>query len=439
MASGRDRPINLLQVSDIHFQSGVSETALDPFTNARRALIVDVETLVAKYGPVDRIIVSGDIAFAGKTEEYEMALRWLLPLCSAAGADLGKILVVPGNHDIDCDTIHATPVIEMVQQSLRTAGLSENEAEARKYLLNRESVEVLLRPHLAYNEFAARFECHISGPEGLHWEKAELPLNDGRKLVIRGMTSTLCSDWKKDADGNLFINRSQYEIFSDPSCVFVVVSHHPPEWTSARDAMNDGLRAAAIQLFGHKHLLRPMRHGDSVRIGAGAVQPEGEGRAAIAAFGYSMLQLRVEDGSDRSPTLVVTVLPRRWASQPPPRYEADRGVDGSEEWIFKLPLPRWTGAAPAVAAQPAPAPPEQRSAAMPEDPDRFAETRSLFLRFFALPYSRRFEICGKLNVVVEDDRGLPDYEKFVRALRRAIDGGRKQELAQAISEAEARG
>ena len=425
----------LLHLSDIHFNAEESGTALDPHKLARHELVSDAAALAAEHGPVDAVVVSGDIADAGGSDEYELALDWLDGLCKEIGCDLGAVLTVPGNHDVDCRVIHANPMIEIAQNALRSADDTNREEFSRKYLLHRESVETLLRTHSAYNEFAARFECHIAGPDGLHWER-DLRLNDGSTLKLRGMTSTLCSDHARDAYGNLFINENQYQFFSEPHIVYGVICHHPPEWTSVSDKMEDGLAATRLQLFGHKHVLRPRRVGDAIRIGAGALQPDGSGVDHLRA--YSMVKLSV-DAPDNRRELVVDVLPRRWKSQPPPGFEAERNGNGNEVWQYRLPLPMWTAPSTISESQPmANNSRELNDQDIEAERDPAADARALFIKFFELPYSRRWQVCGSLDLLRDEDRELPDYQKFVLALRRAIDSGQSDELARAIAEAETR-
>ena len=425
----------LLHISDIHFRADESGTPLDPHKLARHELLKDASSLATDHGPVDTVVVSGDITSAGRPEEFELARVWLGQLCDAIGRDLSAVVTVPGNHDVDCRTIHDNPMIEIAQDALRTADDTNREEFSRKYLSHRESVETLLRTHSAYNEFAARFECHIVGPDRLHWER-DLRLNDGSTLRLRGMTSTLCSDHARDAYGNLFINETQYQFFSEPHVVYGVICHHPPAWTSVRDEMEDGLTATRLQLFGHKHRLRPERVRDALRIGAGALQPGGSSVEHLRA--YSMVKLSV-DAPNNCRELVVDVLPRRWKSQPPPGFEAERNGKGNEVWQYRLPLPMWT--APSTIPEDQPMANNSRELNDQEfeaERDPAADARALFIRFFELPYSRRWQVCGSLDLLRDEDRELPDYQKFVLALRRAIDGGQSDELARAIAEAKTR-
>ena len=97
--------IVIVHLSDIHFRHPICATNRDPDKPFRTRLIQDARQRVQAIGHVDAILVGGDIAFAGKPEEYAVALSWLYELADACGCRHTRIYVVPGNHDIDRDII----------------------------------------------------------------------------------------------------------------------------------------------------------------------------------------------------------------------------------------------------------------------------------------------------------------------------------------------
>ena len=69
-------PLRIVHVSDIHFSNG----QWDEDSDQRRELIEDLQTLVVEGGPIDAVLVGGDIAFSGKGEQYAIAHQWLADL-----------------------------------------------------------------------------------------------------------------------------------------------------------------------------------------------------------------------------------------------------------------------------------------------------------------------------------------------------------------------
>ena len=91
----------IVHLSDIHFKRADFTTVHDPNFFLRSEILRDLRISKGKLGPADLVIVSGDIAFAGQTDEFEFATEWLKEACDACGADFRNVFVVPGNHDVD--------------------------------------------------------------------------------------------------------------------------------------------------------------------------------------------------------------------------------------------------------------------------------------------------------------------------------------------------
>src|SRR5207249_1610039 len=94
--------ITFIHLSDIHFVRDFSgQSAYDIDDVVRNELLRDARRLRSQLETVNGIIVTGDVAFAGKPEEYETALKWLSSLSDELGCERGYIWCVPGNHDVD--------------------------------------------------------------------------------------------------------------------------------------------------------------------------------------------------------------------------------------------------------------------------------------------------------------------------------------------------
>ena len=94
-----------LHLSDWHQK----EKDFDRQVVLKAFLIKDIEnrkTISLDLEKIDFIIFSGDVAFSGKTEEYQAAKKELFePILKACGLGPDKLFIVPGNHDIDRDQI----------------------------------------------------------------------------------------------------------------------------------------------------------------------------------------------------------------------------------------------------------------------------------------------------------------------------------------------
>jgi predicted MPP superfamily phosphohydrolase len=95
-----DQPIRILHLSDVHFRVGKGWDA-DPVL---RSLARFVRSEVKAGLAPDLVVISGDLAFSGIAEEYALARDWLETQLWPAlpdGLARDRLLLVPGNHDVD--------------------------------------------------------------------------------------------------------------------------------------------------------------------------------------------------------------------------------------------------------------------------------------------------------------------------------------------------
>ena len=111
----------IVHLSDIHFHHPICATDRDPDKPFRTRLVQDARQRTETLGPIDAILVGGDIAFAGKPEEYAVARAWLYELADACRCRHERIYVIPGNHDIDRDIIIHNLSVQNAQQAIMRA------------------------------------------------------------------------------------------------------------------------------------------------------------------------------------------------------------------------------------------------------------------------------------------------------------------------------
>jgi hypothetical protein len=304
--------LSFLHLSDIHFRKGKSGDSHDADADLRNELEIDLRRLTAtRVTKIDGIIISGDIAFGGLTEEYDLAKGWIAKIAELAGCPKSGIMVTPGNHDVDWGAIPTDGDVQKLHDAIRAARTLEARDEVIADTL-RDSAKgaQLLQPMEAYLAFANEYECDVL-PAQPWWEK-NFGLGNRGTLKIRGLTSTLISGPKDDATNfKMAYGGSQRTLMrpGDPNVFRMVVGHHPASWTLEGDDLDRAFEArAAIQLFGHKHD-DWYRKGRGIRIIAGAVHPE-RGRPGWDPR-YSALSVRLDDAGN----LLTRVYPRRWSKE----------------------------------------------------------------------------------------------------------------------------
>jgi 3',5'-cyclic AMP phosphodiesterase CpdA len=93
--------ITWLHISDLHMRTSQSSQAYDSDVVLKK-MLKDIETCIQSDSlPPDFIIVSGDIAFSSKPEEYKLVGKFLDRLLEISHLTKDKNFIVPGNHDVD--------------------------------------------------------------------------------------------------------------------------------------------------------------------------------------------------------------------------------------------------------------------------------------------------------------------------------------------------
>ncbi|MCK1418135.1 metallophosphoesterase [Bradyrhizobium sp. 171] len=429
----------LLHVSDIHFRHPICNTNRDPDRPFRTRLIQDARDRVKSLGSVDAILVGGDIAFAGKPQEYVAALKWLYELADACGCARNRIFVIPGNHDVDRDVIRADLSVQNAQRAIvNAASADDKEWQIERQLQHAETGPALLRPIAAYNDFAFNFSGNIFAPERLSW-KADLPFRDGITLRIHGLNSTILSGWRtpegqNDVERDLYVEPQQTALDPVDDVVNLVMCHHPPDWLTDGDRVADDVTSrCTVHLFGHKHRQRIVRDPRYVTFYAGAVNPERQ--AKDWRPGYNMIDLSLGRNKTGQPQLEVAAHLLEWQTSP----EGFKAIKDDDCEIHHAEVrlrnvnPRPSAAVVGPASPVAEPPSDGVEAVMSDD-----RARSIVLRFWQLDMSDRREISRTLKLNDPAEAGLPPSERFGRVLIRAGQKNLLEELDREIAKRERR-
>ena len=109
--------MRILHLSDLHIRTATSE-------DQQRLITAALEDIGAHHSrvPFDLVMFTGDLAYSGSSDEYELVSEHLLiPLESLLGLGRDRIFVLPGNHDVDRDQVN-----DLIEQGARTL-LSTND------------------------------------------------------------------------------------------------------------------------------------------------------------------------------------------------------------------------------------------------------------------------------------------------------------------------
>lgn len=326
------RRLRILHISDLHQQSA---------SNSSQALIVSEMILdvcrLAEAAPIDLVVFTGDLADKGKEAEFEAAERELLvPLIEALGLPADRLILVPGNHDIDRDHID-----RLLEPGL--AQLSDSES-VDNVLANPSHCGPALERLQAWRRF--RTVYYERCPEGVRPVDLN-PLTSVHELNIGGLkvgVAVLDSAWRatgapNDGDrGHLLIGESQTRAALDAirDCdVRVAAFHHPLEWLAPWDhqLLREMLeRERVFVMTGHEHVPNPTVEksvrGEAVYSRAGCLYGSRD-----YPNGYALLDLDLRAES-------VTMRLRTWF---PKRKAFDGAVDVVEGGMITMPFPKKAG------------------------------------------------------------------------------------------------
>ena len=283
MAKGNT--ITLLHASDFHVKADEG----DPLSRAhdiRQLFVFDSVQLAKDLGPPTALVLSGDIAFSGTSDQYDVAHSMFAKILEELNLREKRVLLVPGNHDVD-----RSKTVSLNARTLRDSLRAKTDELAERDFISKR--EELLKPLNAYLEFAMPYDCLIQGENG-YWEinndsnsTASKYLAADFPISIRGISTVHVSDRNddqmedptnsKDDGSHMYIARGQ--LSCDPAtkdCPFrILVGHHPPSWWRfTRDRKDLAIARYHLHLFGHEHQFGPEIAGQAVSVKAGAINPD---------------------------------------------------------------------------------------------------------------------------------------------------------------------
>lgn len=413
----------ILHLSDIHFKASDAGHVMDHNQLLRNELEKDIREMFQSLGaPPDLIILTGDIAFAGISREYEFATTWLKKLCDDIGADYKNIVVVPGNHDVN-RSVSSSDEVQNYHNQIKAASPAKLYDVLKGFLDNAESAAVLYRSIADYNEFASQFFCNLFPPFRTT-VKRDFILNDGSTLRITGLNSSFVSS-RFDGRPDLFVDHSFNQILNQDGIVNLVVCHHPYEWLRNGTELKRHLRRnAKLQLFGHEHTQRYEMNRDWILTSASATQPD---HGSEWEPGYNIMEVSVQ-GHDEHRTLVTKAYFRIWQENP---IQFVAKMDGKKDHFeHKIDLEKWT---PEIIVDQAKSTELITASTMALEEPTMASLRDVAINFSQLTVSQKNRIAKKLGLYSADDDKYPDFERFTRILTRAKDQNLVEELNKEIA------
>ena len=218
------RKISWLHISDIHMRPEDAWAQASVIQEMCEDIAARRENEVADF-----ILITGDLAYSGKGEEYTLVARFLNSLSTASGVPKERIFCAPGNHDIDRrrQTFCFRGARSVLQdQNSTDAFLGSPEDEDFQTLLQREE---------CYRDFQRDYfseQDRTVTNDGLAYV-ARLTI-DGVRIAIVGLDSAWLADGGADDHTKLLIGERQVmnaitlvQESEYPPHIVVAMGHHP--------------------------------------------------------------------------------------------------------------------------------------------------------------------------------------------------------------------
>jgi len=419
--------VTFIHLSDIHFGQE-RDDSLHIHNDVKEQLVADAEKFVRGLpaGVAQGILVSGDIAQAGKAEQYNDAGKWLDKLAAAVGCESYRIQMVPGNHDLDRDLLSRGG--RLILDAIRAGGAEEYES----ILASESDRGLLFARFAAYGKFCEGYDCALDS-EGRFAANMHVELAPGRSIrFVRLNSSLLCTGAENDETPELLVGARQFTIPRTKGEEIVVLIHHPLHWLKDRHDASQYIKSRArILISGHEHNpkvgVENIEGGtDILMLAAGATVPTRSND--VYTFTYNIIEFDWDRDSD---ALAVTIHPRAWNPEFT-RFESDSKRLGGPDPKFVLGCPNFRDSTPAVVhTEPGAAPPERteqpeplvemvaeavENAKEPEVSPELPGYRLLLLRFFRdLTEGERLKILAQLDAIQVDSD-----EQMTQAIERHL-------------------
>jgi formylglycine-generating enzyme required for sulfatase activity/calcineurin-like phosphoesterase family protein/energy-coupling factor transporter ATP-binding protein EcfA2 len=281
--------LSWLHLSDLHFKAAVQWDE----NIVLRALLVDVREQIKTNGlALAFIVLTGDIAFQSKAEEYRLATQFFDDLLKETGLPKDRLILVPGNHDVDRGLISrgARAIVKSI----------DSRAALAEILSAGEDRNLIMRKLARFDDFISEYAdgCFFDIDQR-YFQVHRFQEADRSVAVLALNTAWLCmgdEDRGRIALGERQVREALAAVEDADLCIALM--HHPFDWLHEFDR-NDCepllMNRCDFILHGHLH-----------RTGILSLATPDEGAMIIAAGAcyehrdypnsYNLVQVDLETG-----------------------------------------------------------------------------------------------------------------------------------------------
>lgn len=292
------------------------------------------ERVAAGVGP-DIVLITGDIANKGKSDQYEkFCEEFYVPLWGLLpDAVRERIIIIPGNHDVDRSQARAVQTYDVLLRVPEFLDPTEQGAFERRTILPRLKA-------FENNDYTSSGEHWLQSSSGILQREIEI---QGHKVGIIGLNTAwlACTDQDRHklSAGKSLLEEGLNAL--EKCALTLVLGHHPLDWLldTEREPMRALLgRHNALYLHGHCH-----KDGGRYEVGAGYPFLTLQAGAAFQAREDEIWVNGLLWGEVDLATRELSVEPLQWS-----RDNQEWRLDGTafperfrraDRWVFPLPNP----------------------------------------------------------------------------------------------------
>lgn len=260
--------VAFLHLSDIHLKDNSNE---NPILKRTKIIVDRIKNRIAHCSDLV-IIVSGDIAYSGKLEEYKIAKSFFDDLIKKIIKESDawvRVLFVPGNHDC-----------EFTPNAVRDALLRQ--AEAGSLSFDENVIEVLTSTQKNYLDFVNSMSFYRRKIKSIYRNKLynRFQIKTAKYTLEFHCFNSATFSSLREKPGNLsFPLSNYYDELKDNNSISISVLHHPLNWMNSeshKELRNKLIEISDLVFTGHEHIpddFTIQRRGDSAKfIESGALQ-----------------------------------------------------------------------------------------------------------------------------------------------------------------------
>ncbi|MBK6294839.1 MAG: metallophosphoesterase [Rhodoferax sp.] len=232
----------ILHLSDIHIRSD-RDWIIDKADAIASAVIPALPEASAVF-----IVVSGDIAWSGKSDEYRAATKLLDGIrnrLSEEGSAPVHFVVAPGNHDCDFSQNNKTRLLTLTSVRSTPAEIDESVIETGC------SIQA---PYRAFAE--ALHSAHESRIGDKLWCAHRFTV-EGKEIVFDVLNVSWCSQIHEEPGSLVFPHERYSQLLEETTDLRIGVIHHPLNWFSQAmyHPFKQLLRSLSnVIISGHEHV-----------------------------------------------------------------------------------------------------------------------------------------------------------------------------------------